>query len=279
MEDSELESLMGGFVSSAAQYVDLELTPERAKATEYYKSKPFGNEEPGRSQFIVSEVHDGVQAVIPPIMRVVFSDAERVVEYRPRNEGAVAQAEQATDYVQYIFSEENNGFLKTLSVLKDGLIRKHGIFKWAWDAGEDQSSNHTIEGATQEQLELLGAEEGLEFTLVTPLAAAPGAPPTFDAEYTRTEKNGRVCIYEVPPEELIVNREARSLEDFLFLGHRTRKTTGELLTMGLSQKDIDICLAFDLSPLVGHANLAQIHELHESLRSTYSDSENEVATQ
>jgi hypothetical protein len=46
----------------------------------------------------------------------------------------------------------------------------------------------------------------------------------------------------------------------------------------LSRKDIDICLASDLSPLAGHSNFAQIRELHETLQSTYSDSENNVAT-
>jgi hypothetical protein len=46
----------------------------------------------------------------------------------------------------------------------------------------------------------------------------------------------------------------------------------------LSQKDIDICLASDLSQLAGHSNFAQIRELHETLQSTYSDSENNVAT-
>jgi len=44
----------------------------------------------------------------------------------------------------------------------------------------------------------------------------------------------------------------------------------------LSQRDIDICLAFDLSPLAGNPSFALMHELHESLRSTYSDSENNV---
>src|SRR5690349_11874081 len=69
MDDSELQTLVDGLISSAAQFIDGELGPERAKATDYYMGKPFGNEEIGRSQFISTDVRDGVQAVLPSMLK------------------------------------------------------------------------------------------------------------------------------------------------------------------------------------------------------------------
>jgi hypothetical protein len=41
----------------------------------------------------------------------------------------------------------------------------------------------------------------------------------------------------------------------------------------LSQNDIDFCLGFDLAPLSAHASFAQIRDLHQTLRSSYGESE------
>ena len=41
----------------------------------------------------------------------------------------------------------------------------------------------------------------------------------------------------------------------------------------LSQKDIEICFACDLTSLKAHANFQSIAALHQSLHDTYSDSE------
>jgi hypothetical protein len=41
----------------------------------------------------------------------------------------------------------------------------------------------------------------------------------------------------------------------------------------LSQKDIEICLAYDVAPLKSDPNFPAIEALHQSLRSTYSDPE------
>lgn len=233
---SELQSTVSGLITSARSYVQTELSPERAKATEYYQGKPFGNEEPGRSQFVVTEVRDGVQAVLPSILKVVFG-AEKVVEFRPENAEDVAMAEQATDYVNHVFSEENAGFLHTLAVLKDGLIRKHGIFKWWWD-DTSEVKQYKLTGITQTQLELLAADEEIELERVEPEEYA-GEEPTFTVELKRDYANGCAKFAAVPPEEWIYNREARSFDDALIVGHQTRKTRGELIAMGVKEEDVE----------------------------------------
>ena len=243
MDDTELQSVVNGLVAAAVQYVDGELSPERATATNYYMARPFGNEEQGRSQIVLTEVRDGVQAIIPPILRAV-AGSERVVEFRPDRKETVPQAEQATDFVNYVFLEDNPGILNTLAVLKDGLVRKTGIFKWGWD-DTSEVTQHRMENMTQEQIMLLAQDAEVEITTVEPAGEAPppapgGAPiPLFHVELKRTVRDGRARVWAIPPEEFIITRDARTVEEALFVGHRTRKTRGELVAMGISDKDID----------------------------------------
>jgi hypothetical protein len=232
MPKSELHTLISGLIDSSRQFLDAELTPERAKATQYYKGEPFGNEQKGRSGFIVTEVHDGVQAVLPAMHRVVWGP-EHTVELAPRTEKGVEAAAQATDYLRYVVEEQNEGFSRLDAVMKDGLVRKHGIVKWGWeDLGK--VSQQSVEKVTMNDLALLAEDEGVTITMVT-----DNRDGTLNAELTRKGREGRAWFCEVPPEEFIAVRETRSLTDSIFVGHQSRKTTGELLQLGVKQKDID----------------------------------------
>ena len=232
MKDSELQTHFEALVQSAVFYTDNELSPERAQATRYYKGEKFGNEEEGRSQVVSTDVRDGIIAVLPPVLRAIFGP-EKVVEFRPRRADTIAQAEQATDFVNYVFTEENEGFLKSLAVLKDGFLKKLGIFKWWWDERYAKCAYH-LDGVTQEQLEALGAEEDVELNRI-----APAGDGTFSVELTREEDEGRLCVEAVPPNEFLFNREAKSVAEALFIGHRTEKTKGELIAMGIDKKIVD----------------------------------------
>lgn len=242
MDDDELHRLVDGLVKSAAQYIQQEVAPARTLATKYYNGEAFGNEEKGRSQYVSTDLRDGVLATLPPMLRIVFGP-ERVVEFRPDQPEDVASAEQATDYVVYTFAEENPGFLLTHSVLKDGLIRKTGFYKIAWDEYSTRKA-YRLEQLTQEQIADLAQDDEVELTRMTQTGTAPaqgpdGAPtevPVFSVELTRKEKDGKACIYAVPPEEIIWNREARSFEDATIVAHYTRKTKGEIIALGVDAK-------------------------------------------
>jgi hypothetical protein len=127
MDDEEFAAVVKKAIAESVSFVDNELSYDRAKATEYYLGKPFGNEEEGRSQVVMTDVRDTVDGMVPSLLRVFFG-AEHAVEYEPTRPDTVEMAAQMTDYVRYVF-EKDGGFLKSLAVLKDGLIRKIGIFK------------------------------------------------------------------------------------------------------------------------------------------------------
>jgi hypothetical protein len=112
MDDTELQGIVSAELEDAVSYIDSDVSPIRAKGTEYYRGDPFGNEEDGRSQVVAMEVRDTVSAMLPSLMKVFFS-TENVVEYMPRGPEDVAGAQQATDYANYVFTADNNGFMTT----------------------------------------------------------------------------------------------------------------------------------------------------------------------
>lgn len=249
MDDAELQSIVQAELEDAVSYIDSDVSPIRAKGTEYYRGDPFGNEEEGRSQVVAMEVRDTVSAMMPSLMKVFFS-SENVVEYMPRGPEDVAGAQQATDYANYIFSNDNNGFMITYALFKDSLVRKCGIAKYWWDEVEEVKIEE-YSGLDDETLQIL-MQEGAEVKIVVSYpepGAMPMVDPTtgmempaamvHDVEIKRTTKTGRVKIMAVPPEELILSRKARSFHDGSIISHRQMATVADLVAMGYDQDEIE----------------------------------------
>lgn len=230
MKDDELKRIMHGLISDAEELCDGELSPKREAASDYFLGRPFGNEEEGRSQVVVTEVRDVAHGTLPSLLRIFFGP-DRVVEFAPRTEAGVPIAKQASDYVHYIFAEDNAGFMRARDVLLDGLIRKLGVFKWGWEDGREQA--FCDYGLTREALEQLAVRPDVALVEVTEEDAG-----TYEVTYT-VKLPGRVRIWSLPPEEVLYDREAVAVEEALFFAHRTQKTRGELLALGIKEKDID----------------------------------------
>jgi hypothetical protein len=256
MDDTELQGIVSGELEDAVSYIDSDVSPIRAKGTEYYRGDPFGNEEDGRSQVVAMEVRDTVSAMLPSLMKVFFS-SENVVEYVPRGPEDVTGAQQATDYANYIFSNDNNGFMTTYALFKDSLVRKCGIAKYWWDEVEEVKIDE-YSGLDDQTLQVL-MQEGAEVKIVVsypdtsvpmdmmqpqidPMTGQPvmmPPPMLHDVQIKRTTKDGRIRIMAVPPEELILDRRARSFEDAGIIAHRQMATVDDLLKMGYELEEIE----------------------------------------
>jgi hypothetical protein len=257
MDDAELQSILNGELTDAVSYIDSDISPIRAKGTEYYRGDPFGNEEDGRSQVVAMEVRDTVSAMMPSLMRVFFS-SENVVEYIPRGPEDESGAQQATDYANYVFSADNNGFMQSYAIFKDALVRKCGIAKYWWEETaevriEDYSG---LDDATVQMLMAEDAEVKVVVSYPDPAiseamiaeaqmqaaeagVAPPPMPMLHDVQIKRVLRDGRIRIMAVPPEELIIDRRARSFEEAGIIAHRQMLTVGELLQMGYDMDEIE----------------------------------------
>ena len=242
MSEEQLQGVISAEIYDAISFIDDDIGGNRALATEYYYGAPFGDEEEGRSQVVSMDVRDTVQGILPSLMRIFFGP-ERVVEFAPQGPEDVQSAEQATDYVDFIFKRDNPGFKILHSAFKDALVRKCGIVKYWWDESVEVKAESfsmldeqtmmfltqdpDIEISAVREYPIAGmAEQNLAQGIMTP------PPMMYDVEIKRRIKTGKVKIEALPPEEFLIDRRAKSIDEATFVGHRAMKTVSDLVAMG-----------------------------------------------
>jgi hypothetical protein len=80
-----------------------------------------------------------------------------------------------------------------------------------------------------------GAMPQMDMTTGLPMPV----PMIHDVEIKRTTRDGRIRIMVVPPEELVLDRRARSFDDAGIIAHRQMATVSDLIAMGYDQDEIE----------------------------------------
>lgn len=244
MDNEELGSVVSREITDSLNHFDSEYAQDRLDALDYYLGRPLGNEVEGRSSVISTEVADVVEQIMPSMMRI-FTGTDKVVRFAPRTEEDVDKAEQATDYVNFILQNDNDYYRVLYNFIKDSLLFKLGVVKISWDE-VDEPKMATYEGLTEGELALLLANPDSEVveqneTIVQVGDEGLGIPEVanYDVTIKTLTKSGRIKVENVPPEEFLVNRRCRSLEEARFICHRTTMTVSELVSMGYDQEEIE----------------------------------------
>ena len=234
--EEELVSRIKTEITDSLGYGD-EISKQRETAMEYYYGLPFGNEVEGRSQFVDSTVADTIEWIKPSLMRV-FASGDEMVKFSPHGPEDVLMAEQATDYVNYVFTKDNPGWEILYSWFTDALLSKNGIVKVWWDEySEEQREEYS--GLDDIGIQALLMDEGVEVIEHTAYedsagygGEAGGVPQMLhDVVIKRTNYDGRIKIENVPPSEFLISREAKHINDARFVCHRVKKTLSELREM------------------------------------------------
>ena len=260
MDDIELEGLISSLIEGAQDYIDLQEAPDRVKASDYYHGKPFGNEEEGRSQVVSMDVRDTVSLMLPQIMRTFFG-SERVVEYVPRMPEDVLAAQQATDFVNgVVLGQDNPAFSICYNAIKDSLVKRVGVIRVDWERREEVSYEEYT-GLDDQGLEAILSGLDEESTAVTsypdPSFVPPPEPPQqvspdgqpieqppiqapmlHDVVVRQTKEDGNIVLDALPPEEFLIDRRARSIDDSAIVAHRRYLSVSELVQMGYNYEEM-----------------------------------------
>ncbi len=230
-KERELISRIQGEITDSLGY-DGEISEQREKAQEYYYALPFGNEVEGRSQYVDSTVQDTIEWIKPSLMRV-FASGDEMVKFTPHGPEDVEAAKQATDYVNYVFTKDNSGWEVLYSWFHDALLQKNGIVKVWWDEYEEAKREEYRNLGDLEFEYLISSNdvEVLEHTEVQSNSITEDGGVYHDVVIKRSNYDGRVRIENVPPEEFLISREAKSIKDARFVCHRVKKTLSELRIM------------------------------------------------
>lgn len=229
MSDSELVAILSSHESSAIGYqgADETITAEQETALNYYNGEmPDVPAQEGSSSVkdgtVALVVDNALAALLKP-----FVSSDETVQFSPRGPEDVEIAEQATEYVNYVFNCDNPGFLILYNWFKDALLCKLGVVKITWEESEDfEGEEYSFEDELQAQVlrahpEYMGEQDGV-------------------ATIGRYIADGRVKIENIPPEEFRISAGSRDIATAIYCAHvPTNVTRSDLYEMGFEAELVE----------------------------------------
>lgn len=240
---NKLKTIVDSEIEDAIGYLETETTDERQKALEYYLGEPYGNEVEGKSSIVTREVAEAVDGCMPDLMRI-FTSTDDYVAFEPVNRGDEELAEQATVYVNHIINKDNNGFEIFHNWFKDALLQKVGVVKAYWDNKIDVTTE-TYNNLTNEEVAVVAMDpevEIVEQTITEEEYEEEGFQLTkvsYDIKVRKTVDQGKVVVENVPPEEFLISKRAKNIQDAPFVAHRKMLTRSELIAMGYDEETVN----------------------------------------
>lgn len=230
LNDSEIAQIVGAEERQALGYLGegSQIQKNRATLIDYYNQKPFGDEVDGLSKIVTSDVSDVVETMLPQLLEI-FTQSKYTAKFTATEEQYKDEAEVKTVFSNWVFNEQNSGVLTLHNMFKDALLQYTGCVKVTWDDSEELKADQ-FKGLSE--IELFKLQSDPNFKIKKIQESDDGV----DVEGEWINKTGKVCIENVPPDELLVARRARDFIDPPFIGQRTPRTRSELIQMGFKKK-------------------------------------------
>lgn len=256
--EQSLKALIASEISDAELFQSSsDYNDDRERNYNYYNG--IMNDTPpadGWSKFQTRDVSDVMGWTLPGIIRV-FTASDRMVDYQPRRPGDEAFTDQASDYANFIFWNDNDGYRILWDATHDSLLLADGIVKTWWDDSEI-CEYATYTGLGAEELTLLLEDDDVEIvSQKEDMAEVPGEQgmmqiPVYSVKIKRIESRGRIKILTIEPENFLKDRASLTIEEARFLAHRNPHTTrSDLIKMGF---DRDIVESLPGNAVAFHAN-------------------------
>jgi len=252
MQQNELKSILQAEIDDAIGYIETETVDQRKQALQAYLRQPYGNEVEGKSQIVTGEVAEAIDGALPSLVRI-FTGSDNIVIFEPQGPQDEASAKQATDYCNWVFLRDNEGVAILHDWFKDALMQKNGIVKAYWENKEDITKERYYD-LSDDELAMLMSDESMEiveqdtteFPIYDPMGqpvldptGMPAMGATHNVIVQKRKKSGKVTIENVPPEEFLISKKARTIADSPFVAHRQMLTRSDLVAMGFNKKQVE----------------------------------------
>lgn len=243
LTDDELLAYVQEQERTSIGYNTDSLTSGQNESLWRYLGLPYGDEVEGRSQAVSMDASQVVDWALPDLLEP-FVSGRRVVEFMPATQAEEEGAENATKYINWLFSVDNPGFELLHSAAKDGLVQKLGVTKILWDASE-RVTETTQTGQSSTDLARLRADPEVEVldsssekvklsddpTVAALQAAAFPDGKVYTIDIRHTDEDGRPALASVPPEEFRISSRASSTVEPQYIGHTTEMTKGQIVEL------------------------------------------------
>ena len=242
LTDEDIQKAIRYESEQAVDFSESELSQVREQSLKYYNGETAIKHEKGRSSVVVTKTRDTVRQMLPSIMRI-FTQCGRIVEFKPQAATDVAMVRDQNDTVNSIFWN-NGGYKVLVEGCTDALNLRTGIVKVTY---EDEivlahSENHFLEPSEVNDLlqdENITVVERTEYP-DDPADSDGDTEPSslMDVVVTRHQTRKVWGFHVTRPDEFIVDKYARDLDDAQIAGFRGNKRVSDLVAMGFDPDDI-----------------------------------------
>ena len=234
LEDSDIVSIVDTNIRQSIGYMDSDLARERKRVTDYYNGTLPKPAHDGNSKYVSQDCFNQVESMKAALLET-FSSGNRICKFAPQGPEDTQMAAVCSAYTDYVVFRQNDFFGVLRSVIHDGLVARVGTAKVFWQESS-QVDLESFENITQDELDMLLAQDEnieLEDSEADDFGMLSGT-------IAITRDTSQVVIEAIPPEELLVESQAVSLDidTINFVAHRTRKTITELREMGYDEDKI-----------------------------------------
>ena len=252
MSQDKLKQIVQAEIDSSLGFLESETTQQRQEALQAYLRQPYGNEVEGKSSIVTGEVAEAIDGALPSLVRI-FTASDEVVRFDPRGPQDEAGAKQATEYVNWVFNRDNSGTLILHNWFKDALLQKVGVVKAYWEDKEDVQKEK-YRDLSEDELAMLLSDKTMEVLekdevenpLLDPMGnevfdqlGQPVTYKSFSVTVGKKSKSGHVVVENIPPEEFLISKRAKTIADSPFVAHRRLMTRSDLIAMGFDEEIVN----------------------------------------
>jgi hypothetical protein len=244
MADTEIEgSDLSAIIADELRQAQTFDQTKRALALEYMRGEM--RDLPARvngSSQTSRDVADTLSWVLPGIVRV-FTASDQMVEFEATQEGGEQAAEEASEYTNYSFFRENDGYRILYNATHDGLLMGNGAACSYWCPEETKTK--LFKDKTEEEIAYL-LEEGWQGMGKPPKSGKPRyvmvedpmtgealemGVPTFTVRLQMVTERGMIRDMVLKPENLLLNLSATRLGERFTAYLHDDKTRSDLMDM------------------------------------------------
>jgi hypothetical protein len=235
----EVKATISHEINDSLGYLGAEINEQRRKAMRYYHGRPFGNEQDGRSQVVLTDVADTIEWIMPSIMSMLLESGV-LWKFLPTKPGSEDHAKQATKVLNHVFLNQCGGWMKIYEWAKTALLEKNGFLMPEFEE-RFEPRRDTYRGLSEAQVGLLLENETVQIVALSlhegdrdVIDLATRQPRiTYDVETLTVKSRGQFKIHGIAPEEFLIARRAITLDDDTpFTAFRQKVTVSDLVALG-----------------------------------------------
>lgn len=231
-QEEKLSDLMRALKAEeqwAASYLKSELQEAQIDALKRYYGDEYGDEVEGRSRVTTREVYEIVQWLRPDLRRT-FTSGNKVFEFEGVTAKADQHAEAATDLVNHVFLNDNEGERELDAFIFDGLLQRVGVMGCEWREAE-YSPAQEVSGLNSMQMEALLRDQRTQIVEQDVRQGEPDeAHPDglyFDLKIRQRTREAFPEVFCIAPEDFRIAARTVDLQDARYCGDIVRMMRGE----------------------------------------------------